>query len=302
MAIPFTVIGGFLGAGKTTLLNRVLSEAGGTRYAVLVNDFGALNIDAELIAEHGGETIALANGCICCSIGDSLVDSLVDLMNRGDIADHILVEASGVADPARIADVAVIDPDLMLDGTVVLVDTAALAAQADDRFVGETVRRQLGSADLLVCNKIDLATDAERAAVRALLADVAPDTPVTETAQADLPLDAVLGQGKGRPVPVSGHDHGHDHDNHDDTFRRAEVVRDTPLSRPAFEAAVAALPRSVLRGKGFVRFAETPADSHLFHLVGRRWSLTQTTAPDGPACRLVFIGTAGMPVESLLAI
>lgn len=303
MAIPYTVIGGFLGAGKTTLLNRVLRETDGTRYAVLVNDFGALNIDVDLIDEHGGETVALANGCICCSIGDSLVESLVDLMSRGDVADHILVEASGVADPARIADVAVIDPALQLDGTVVLADMAALAGQVRDRFVGETVRRQLASADLLICNKLDLASEVELAAARAVIAEAAPDTPVVETARAALPLDAVLGQAGVRAEPRlgHGHDHDHDHDRHDDLFRRAEVMADTPLSRQAFEAALDALPPAVLRGKGFVRFAENPADTHLFHLVGRRWSLTPAKFRDGPACQLVFIGTAEMPEAGLLS-
>lgn len=296
MAIPYTVIGGFLGAGKTTLLNRILREAAGIRYAVLVNDFGALNIDAELIEAHGGETVALANGCICCSIGDSLVETLVALMGRGDVADHILVEASGVADPARIADVAVIDPALRLDGTIVLADMAALADQVRDRYVGETVRRQLQSADLLVCNKLDLATSRQLAAARAVIADAAPDVPVIETARAELPLDAVLGQAGVRPA-VS---HGHEHGGHDDIFRRTAVVGDTPLSRAEFEAALDDLPASVLRGKGFVRFAEAPADTHLLHLVGRRWSLTKTDPRDGPACQLVFVGTARMPEVGLL--
>ena len=105
-AIPFTVIGGFLGAGKTTLLNRLLRGATGRRFAVMVNDFGALDIDGRLVAEHAGETIALANGCLCCTIGDSLVTTLLALLERSERFDHIVVEASGVADPGRIADLA----------------------------------------------------------------------------------------------------------------------------------------------------------------------------------------------------
>lgn len=153
--VPLTVISGFLGAGKTTLLNRILTEPDGVRYAVLVNDFGDLNIDADLVASHSGETIALANGCVCCSIGDSLVDALIDLMARPTPPEHILIEASGVADPRRIADIAVIDPDLLRDGIVVLVDAADVRRLADDRHVGETVLRQLAAADLLVVNKTD---------------------------------------------------------------------------------------------------------------------------------------------------
>ena len=308
MSIPFTVIGGFLGAGKTTLLNRVLSQSAGIRYAVLVNDFGALNIDAGLIAAHDGETIALANGCICCSIGDSLVDSLVALMERPDIADHILVEASGVSDPARIADVAVIDPALSLDGVVVMVDAASLGAQIDDRLIGETVRRQLVAADLLVCNKMDLLSTEERTAVLARLAELAPRTPVVPAVQADLPLAAVLGQ-RGETARPAVPD-GHRHDDHEDSFARAVIVADEPPRRAAFEASLTALPPSVLRGKGHIRFAEAPAEACLLHLVGRRWSLSAPTlsaptlsAPtpataDQPACRLVFIGTPEMPDEA----
>ena len=101
--MPVTVIGGYLGAGKTKLLNRLLAEAEGRRLAVLVNDFGEVNIDAALIANRDGETISLTNGCVCCSIGDNLGMTLYDLAERPDGPEHILVEASGVADPARIA-------------------------------------------------------------------------------------------------------------------------------------------------------------------------------------------------------
>ena len=122
MPIPFTVIGGFLGAGKTTLLNHLLTQTEGVRYAVFVNDFGSLNIDKRLIRSHGGRTIALENGCICCSLSDGLTQSLLALLSMEDPCDHIVIEASGVADPGPIADVAVLDPDLAPDGVVVLVD------------------------------------------------------------------------------------------------------------------------------------------------------------------------------------
>src|SRR5689334_9991881 len=101
MAIPLTVIGGFLGAGKTTLVNHLLRGGHGRRIAVMVNDFGAINIDAELVADRAADTISLANGCICCSIGDSLMLALIELLHRPDPPEHLVIEASGVADPAR---------------------------------------------------------------------------------------------------------------------------------------------------------------------------------------------------------
>ena len=157
--IPFTVIGGFLGAGKTTLLNRLLRGAAGRRFAVMVNDFGALDIDGRLVAEHAGDTIALANGCLCCTIGDSLVTTLLSLLDGARRFDHIIVEASGVADPGRIADLAVIEPRLQRDGVIVMVDAGEARGRAADRRVGDTVTRQLAAADLLVLNKTDLAPD-----------------------------------------------------------------------------------------------------------------------------------------------
>ena len=103
-----TVIGGFLGAGKTTLVNHLLAETGGVKFAVLVNDFGALAIDGDLVARHGGDTITLANGCICCAIGDDLLATVAGLVAGADPPDHILIEASGIADPRPIADIAVL--------------------------------------------------------------------------------------------------------------------------------------------------------------------------------------------------
>lgn len=110
-AIPVTIVGGFLGAGKTTFLNHLLKTSG-ARYAVLVNDFGAVNIDASLIARHDGTTMTLANGCVCCSIGDGFLDTLGNVLDARIPFDHIIIEASGVGDPWRIAEIALIEPSL----------------------------------------------------------------------------------------------------------------------------------------------------------------------------------------------
>src|SRR5258708_3959715 len=189
-AIPFTVIGGFLGAGKTTLLNRLLRGATGRRFAVLVNDFGALDIDGRLVADHDGDTIALANGCLCCTIGDSLVTTILSLLERPERFDHIVAEASGVADPGRVADLAVLEPRLARDGVIVVVDAADVRERAADRRVGDTVTRQLGAADLIVLNKIDLAHDL--AALRGWLSTHSA-APVLEARHADIPLDLLFG-------------------------------------------------------------------------------------------------------------
>jgi G3E family GTPase len=120
-SIPLTVIGGFLGAGKTTLVNHLLATAE-RRWGVLVNDFGAVNVDAALIAESGSDSVALANGCVCCAMGDDLGDALANLVARNPAPEHVIVEASGVGDPWRIAQLALIEPGFSLEPLVVLAD------------------------------------------------------------------------------------------------------------------------------------------------------------------------------------
>ena len=158
--IPFSVIGGFLGAGKTTLINRLVRQPRLPRLAILVNDFGDIAVDAALIEAHGGDTVALTNGCICCGIGNDLGRALGRALDSEAPLEHIVVEASGVANPGRIMDVARISPELAPAGTLVVVDAAALLAQLEDRWIADTVAAQLACADLLLVNKLDT-VDAE---------------------------------------------------------------------------------------------------------------------------------------------
>ncbi len=279
MTIPFTVIGGFLGAGKTTLLNRLLAQAEGRRFAVLVNDFGALDIDGRLVKQHGGDTIALANGCLCCTIGDSLVQTLMSLLDRGAEVDHIVVEASGVADPGRIADLGVLDSRLQRDGVVVVVDAADVRERAADRRLSDTVLRQLSSADLLVLNKIDLVQDV--ATLRAWMAGQS-SAPVLEAVQANVPVDLLFGlerhgtAGKGATA---------------DAFRSWSYSWIAPLDRQAVLALLS--DADPIRAKGIVRFADSPDRRTILHRVGRRLDLSDGgTWADDEESRLVLLGLA----------
>lgn len=262
---PFTVIGGFLGAGKTTLVNHILCQSNGTRYAVLVNDFGAVNIDAGLIASHDGQTMALTNGCICCSLADGFVQTMLRLMQAPDSFDHVIVEASGVAQPSRIMDFARLDPLLDPDAIVTLVDAENIADRLADPLIADAVTAQIATADILVLNKMDLVRDS--ASIDAQIGPINPDAPRLMAAHADVPLQVLLGTGIGTTAKS---------ELPEDAKFHTEIIRkDAPLERSDFESWAEGLDCAILRGKGFVQF-QGDATAHLWQRVGQRMTLTPT--------------------------
>ena len=293
--IPLTVIGGFLGAGKTTFLNHLLRQSL-RRYTVLVNDFGAVNIDAALVTSHDGSTINLANGCVCCTMADGLSEALLRVLDAPVRPEHIVIEASGVGDPWQIAGIALAEPDLQLAAVIVLADVEQLPAQLADPYIGDTVRRQIMRADILLLNKADLVDAGRIAEARHLLQGLRPALRVVETAQAALPielLDVAPPVREDAPLPAV-HDHG---------IRRWLYRGGRPFDRAALEALLDDLPPSLLRLKGWCRIAGA-ARPLLLQMTGARWTLSGSTAPPALLAGetlLVGLGTAALPDDLRLA-
>jgi G3E family GTPase len=282
-ATPVSVIGGYLGAGKTTLVNALLRGAGGQRLAVLVNDFGELPIDADLIDAREGNLISIAGGCVCCSFGSDLMAAILELKSSPRPIDHLLIETSGVALPASIAQSLQLLPDLLLNGIVVLADAETVEARASDRYVGDTVTAQLVAADLVLLNKIDLVSPDDLARTRDWLAGVARRARVVPVEKAAVPPELILGARetpRTSPFMASGHDSAlysglsFEIDGSGDAAALAQV-----LAGPALH---------LLRAKGIVFDRERGLTA--LNVVGARWSAVPApSAAQGPG-RLVCIG------------
>lgn len=295
--IALTVVGGFLGAGKSSLLNRILARSR-RRAAVLVNDFGPVNIDAALVASRDGDTISLANGCVCCSIGGGLDDALARVMARDPAPEWIVIEASGVSDPARIAQVGMADPMLELESVLVVVDASRIREQAADPLLADTVGRQLDAAGVLLLGKADLAGPQETAAARAWLARRAADVPILS---ADADLAALLAVPAAEPAAGqagarAGRERGHGHAQHehaaDHPFESWFWPAGGPLDADRLTSALKQLPRSVVRAKGWLT-----TDRHgqvLVQYAGGRVRYARVAPGAAVPAGLVLIGARGL--------
>jgi len=292
-ALPVTVIGGYLGAGKTTLVNQLLRQAGGRRLAVLVNDFGELAIDADLIEAEDGEVLSLAGGCICCSFGSDLMAALMKLPARRPPPDHVLIEASGVALPGSVAASIGLLAGFSLDGVIVVADSETVRARAADRYLADTIERQLDAADLIVLNKSDLADAATLESLRGWLATKAPRARVIEAARAQVPLELVLGVRFERSTAplraqlVSGRIAL----PAEARYERIELRVDQLVDAGALAAALTDPALGVLRAKGLLRDRE--GSWVVLQLVGARPEVSPTAASLAGSGRLVCIGLRG---------
>ena len=284
--LPLTIISGFLGAGKTTLVNRLLSDPAGRRIAVLVNDFAAVNIDEELIRFQGGDTIGLTNGCVCCSINGDLVRTIQRLTERAVPPDAVVLEASGIADPRGIAQIALANPALRLDAIVTLVDSENFAERFQDEKTRATLESQLTAADVIAINKIDL-VEIRKSEIRKMIESVAADRVVIETTRSKIPTEIALGmlnRGSSQfACSLTSHAAG---------FSSTTRTWEEPIDRDSMLRALRDLPPYVIRAKGIFSFRDDENEKYVYHRVGRRESLEllRGASSSRSDSRLVLIG------------
>ncbi len=284
-SVPTLVIGGYLGAGKTTLVNHLLrhaaSGAGGQRIAVLVNDFGSINIDASLITGQQGEVMSLAGGCVCCSFGADLVGMLGQVVRREPPPDVVLIEASGVALPASVARSARLAAGVHVEGIVVLADAGTVQAMCQDPYVGDVLRQQLNDSDLVLLNKMDLVAAIALPGLLAWLRGAAPRATDMGCTQGDVPVEMVLGlRAKVSHESIGGLLAGaqtlHPIASASERFVSATLAL-VPGSDPhALAQQWAAQSQGLVRAKGFVTDAH--GQRWLLQAVGPRWTVTQNAA------------------------
>jgi G3E family GTPase len=290
--VPILLVAGFLGAGKTTVVNYILAHAEGRRIAAVVNDFGAINIDAELIAGASDGIVSLANGCICCSLEGDLLRTLAAILRRSPRPEAIVIETSGVADPTDIVR-NLMDPviwrEAPLETVLCVVDATAPAEALDDALL----RSQIQAADLVALSKVDLMDAAGRGRIRDAVAAIRPAAVLVDALHGQVPLELLFPDEPDRP-PVP-RDPGRRRPA-SDRFETFSWTSGQTVSLRRLQRAIGHLAPKLARAKGLFEAVEQPRRQLLFQFAGGRATLASAgvPAPGAPRARIVFIAEIGV--------
>jgi G3E family GTPase len=289
--IPILLVTGFLGAGKTTVVNQVLAHADGKRIAAVVNDFGAINIDAELIAGASNGVVSLANGCICCSLEGDLLRTLAGILRRDPRPDYVVIETSGVADPGDIVR-NLMDPviwkEAPLETVLCIMDSTTPLAKLDDALL----LSQLRAADVVALSKTDLVDEAGRERTRDAVKAVRPRAVIVDAPHGQVPASLLFPEADDHaPAPRNSRPRRPTSDR----FETMSWTSDRLVSLPRLQAAIGRLAPKLARAKGLFEAVEQPGRQFAFQFAGDRATLAPagTPAPGLPRARFVFVAEIG---------
>lgn len=303
--IPVMIVTGFLGAGKTTLLNRLLTSEHSLQVAVLVNDFGSINIDSQLVldVDAASASIQLTNGCICCTIRGDLVQAIHNLVARDPRPDLIIIETSGVSDPIDVVLTLRSLETIRIESVLTVIDAEQVLALSKNEDYRDLVWNQIGTADLIVLNKIDLVDAAQREAATNYVRSISRDARLVEAVAGNVPLSLLLGQGAFDPQQwhnlqaqeVHVHDvaHAHSLSDHSTIFTTWSWRSHQPISVRALRRVLERLPQAVYRAKGIFYSVDDPTRRLVAQVVGKRVVIDEDGALWGdaePASEFVVIG------------